>query len=83
MPAEHVEETLMTELPQEDTATEEPSLSELKEMLVDIQITVSNILMENKRLSSDMSELKSTVTKQNTEITNLETSLAKDREEAR
>jgi len=83
MPAEHVEETLMTELPQEDTATEEPSLSELKEMLVDIQITVSNILMENKRLSSDMSELKSTVTKQNTEITNLETSLAKDREKAR
>ena len=77
MAAEHVEETLMTELPQEDTATEEPSLSELKEMLVDIQITVSNILTENKRLSSDMSELKSTVTKQNTEITNLKTSLAK------
>ena len=25
MAAEHVEETLMTELPQEDTATEEPS----------------------------------------------------------
>jgi len=67
----------MTELPQEDTATEEPSLSELKEMLVDIQITVSNILRENKRLSSDMSELKSTVIKQNTEITNLKTSLAK------
>ena len=46
-------------------------------MLVDIQITVSSILRENKRLSSEMSELKSTVTKQNTEITNLKTSLAK------
>jgi len=82
MAAEHVEETLMTELPQEGTATEEPSLSELKEMLVDIQITVSNILTENKRLSSEMSELKSTVTKQNTEITNLKTSLAKPEKKA-
>ena len=45
---EHVEETVLTESPAEDTAVEEPSLSELKETLVDIQITVSNILMENK-----------------------------------
>lgn len=30
-------------------ANDEPSLSELREMLVDIQITVNNILMENKK----------------------------------
>ncbi|KAL9959068.1 hypothetical protein ACROYT_G036149 [Oculina patagonica] len=77
MAAEHVEEASMTESPEDDKADEEPSLSELKEMLVDIQITVSNILMENKRRSSDISELKSTVAKQNLEITNLKTSLAK------
>ena len=77
MAAEHVEESLPTEFPAEDTAVEEPSLSELKEMLVDIQITVSNILMENKKLTNEMTELKSTVTKQNADITNLKTSLAK------
>ena len=67
--AEHVEETLPTESPAEDIAFEEPSLSELKEMLVDIQITFSNM--------TDMTEVKSTVTKQNADITNLKTSLAK------
>ena len=44
---------------------------------MDIQITVSNILMENKKLTNEMTELKSTVTKQNADITNLKTSLAK------
>ena len=44
--------------------TEEPSLSQLREMLVDIQITVNNILLENKRICDEVSELKATVRKQ-------------------
>jgi len=40
-------------------------------MLVDIQITVNNILLENKKISEDVRELKSTVNKQQTEIVNL------------
>ena len=37
--------------------SEEPSNLELREMLVDIQITVNNILFENKKISSDVLEL--------------------------
>ena len=37
-------------------------------MLVDIQITVNNILLENKRISGEVMELKSTVYKQKAEL---------------
>ena len=40
---------------------EEPSISELREMLIDIQITVNNILLENKRICNEVSELKAMV----------------------
>ena len=46
----------------------EPSLGDLREMLVDIQITVNNILLENKRISGEVMELKSTVYKQKAEL---------------
>ena len=57
--AEGGNEGTPTEKPLE--ATEEPSLSELREMLIDIQITVNNILLENKRICNEVSELKAMV----------------------
>ena len=62
--------------------TEEPSLSELTEMLVDIQITVNNILLENKRICDEVSELKATVRKQQSEITAVKDALAQARKKA-
>ena len=51
--------------PKEPTEiSEEPSRRELREMLVDIQITLNNILLENKKISNDVLELKATVQKQ-------------------
>ena len=66
----------------EDSSTEtplemsqEPSLGDLREMLVDIQITVNNILLENKRISGEVMELKSTVYKQKAELCAIKESL--------
>lgn len=56
-----------TETPLE--MSEEPSLRDLREMLVDIQITVNNILFENKRISGEVMELKTTVQKQQGDLT--------------
>ena len=56
--------------------SEEPSNLELREMLVDIQITVNNILLENKKISNDVLELKATVQKQQAELTTLKEALA-------
>ena len=70
-------------LDQEPT-TEEPaitasktSLEELKEMLVNIQINISNILLENKSIRNDLAELRTTVQEQKLEITHLKTLLMK------
>ena len=38
---------------EKEDLSHEPSLGDLREMLVDIQITVNNILLENKRVSSN------------------------------
>ena len=54
-----------------------PSLTDLREMLTDIQVTVNNILLENKKISEDVKELKSTVSKQQTEIVDLKKQLTK------
>ena len=56
---------------------DEPSLSELREMLVDIQITVNNILLENRKLSDDVAELKAEVKRQKDYIATLKQSLQK------
>lgn len=48
-------------------------------MLVDIQITVNNILLENKKIYRDVKELQSTVSKQQTEIVDLKKQLTKFR----
>lgn len=49
------------------TSPEETSLLELKEMLVDIQITVSNILRENSKLTNEMAEVQSISRKLNSQ----------------
>ena len=59
------------------TNAEEISLLNLKEMLVDIQITVSNILCENTKLANEVTELRSAIQQQKGELINLKTALAK------
>ena len=46
-------------------------------MLIDIQITVNTILLENKKISNDVLELKATVQKQQAELATLKEALAK------
>ena len=58
-------------------ATVEPSLTELREMLVDIKIDICNILRENETTKNNMDELKATIRGQNVEIANLRASLNK------
>ena len=71
-PAADSEETA-----QQRTNIEETSLSQLKEMLVDIQITVSDILCQNSKLTNKVAELRSTFHQQKTELTAVKTTLAK------
>lgn len=51
--------------------SQEPRLGNLREMLVDIQITVNNILLENKRLNGKVMELKTTVQNQKAELSTI------------
>ena len=69
--------TFVTEPPTTEDNHKETSLTDLREMLVDIQITVNNILLENKKISEEVKELKSTVNKQQTEIVDLKKQLIK------
>ena len=60
------------------TATQpEPSLMDIKEMLVDIQITVATILRENQELKQEILELKSALNANQRETEKLKTQLAK------
>ena len=56
--------------------TDEPTHAELKEMLVDIQISIQSILRENKETRREVVQLKETVLEQKTTIALLNTSLA-------
>jgi len=56
--------------------TNEPSLAELKEMLVDIQISIQSILRENKETRKEVVQLKETVLEQRSIIASLKTVLA-------
>ena len=58
------------------SAPVEPSLAELREMLVDIKIDVCNLLRENENMKNNMDELKTTIRGQNVEIANAERDLA-------
>ena len=57
------------------SAPVEPSLAELREMLVDIKIDVCNLLRENENTKNNMDELKATIRGQNVEIANLRATL--------
>ena len=65
------------EVAQPRTNIEETSLSELKEMLVDIQITISDILRQNSKLTNEVVELRNAFHQQKTELTAVKTTLAK------
>jgi len=54
---------------QSRTNIDEASVLELKEMLIDIQITVSNILRENSKLTNEVAELRNAFQQQKTELT--------------
>jgi hypothetical protein len=63
------------DMPDQEATTEEPaitasetSLEELKEMLVDIQINISNLVLENKSIRNELAELTTTVREQKLEI---------------
>ena len=47
-----------------NTQTEEPTWLELKEMLVDIKIELSNIVRENNKLANEMAGLRNTIQEQ-------------------
>ena len=55
----------------------ETSLLELKEMLVDIPITVSNVLRENTKLANEVAELRNEIQRQKGESITVQTALAK------
>ena len=64
-------------LDNEDLETaDEPTRAELKELLVDIQISIQSILRENKETRREVVQLKETVLEQKTTIALLNTSLA-------
>ena len=70
---------------EEETASkasaEETNLLALKEMLVDIQIMVSNILRENSKLANEVAELRNVSLQQKGELTNVKTALAKSQKQ--
>ena len=59
---------------------EEPTRLELKEMLVDIKIELSNIVRENNKLAKEMAGLMNTIQEQKVELDSLKSSIKKGRE---
>ena len=57
--------------------TGERSLLELKELLVDIQITVSNVVRANTKLANEVAELRNVIQQQKGELINVQTALVK------
>jgi len=51
-------ENFATEPPTTENHQTEPSLTDLREMLVDLHVTVNNILLENKKISEDVKTTK-------------------------
>ena len=64
------EETIITE-------AEEPTRLELKEMLVDIKIELSNIVRENNKLANEMAGLRNTIQEQKVELDSLKSLIIK------
>ena len=70
--ADSVEEELIV-----DVTQPEPNLMDIKEMLVDIQITVATILRENQELKQEILELKSALNANQREMEKLKMQLSK------
>ena len=64
------EETIITE-------AEEPTRLELKEMLVDIKIELSNIVRENNKLVNEMARFRNAIQEQKVELDSLKSSIIK------
>ena len=59
------------------TEAEEPTRLELKEMLVDIKIELSNIVRENNKLANEMAGLRNTIQEQKVELDSLKSLIIK------
>ena len=66
------------EIPDEETSeAQEPSNLELKEMLVDIKIELSNIARENNKFAKEIAELRNLIQEQKIELDGLKTLIKK------
>ena len=57
--------------PSDQAEQEEPSLHEIKSMLVDIQINVSSIALENKQFMKELADLKTSIQTKDKELSEL------------
>ena len=71
--------SLETHQPTNEQQKPEPTLLELHEMLVDIQINLNNILRENKEIRNEMEGLKFTVSRQTNSLAKDGQSVPRDR----
>ena len=70
--------TINVELSNEESSeVQEPTNLELKEMLVDIKIELSNIVRENNKFAKEIAELRNLIKEQTTELDSLKTSIMK------
>ena len=60
---------------EETSEVQEPSNLELKEMLVDIKIELSNIARENKKFAKEIAELRNLIYEQKIELDSLKASI--------
>ena len=58
-------------------AEQEPSLHEIKSMLVDVQITVPSIALEHKQLKKELADLKTYIQTKDKELSELKISVDK------
>ena len=70
------ENTEMTE-----NLSTEPSLTEIREMLANIQTSIANILKENKSVKTELTELKAAYQKQKRELESVKTFLESTKKE--
>ena len=64
----------------ESSEAQEPSNLELKEMLVDIKIELSDIARENNKFAKEIAERRSLIQEQKFELDSLKTSLKKGKQ---
>jgi len=62
---------------EESSEVQEPSNLELEEMLVDIQMELSNMVRENNKFAKEIAELRNLIKEQTTELDSLKTSIMK------